>query len=196
MVSNPLLDLWPDITFCPKVVFWKLLLASVGRPLWREVGSVICHCQSVVIYQYLRQAFPSDTTDPSTFVHILDQNIIHCIWRRPQCNQHSKVIIIKWIFDTDSRNTLSIKKKKAIPVTCRGSLQSCEMLRIPHYLESRFTDAVRLSAVIAGRALHPEISSGTRYRLSKPQGHGASGRVRYIEKKSMTSPGLEPATRR
>jgi hypothetical protein len=25
-------------------------LVSVGRPLWREVGSVICHCQSVVIY--------------------------------------------------------------------------------------------------------------------------------------------------
>jgi hypothetical protein len=24
-VSSPLWDLWPDITFCPKVVFWKLL---------------------------------------------------------------------------------------------------------------------------------------------------------------------------
>jgi hypothetical protein len=27
-------------------------LVSVGRPLWREVGSVICHSQFVVIYQY------------------------------------------------------------------------------------------------------------------------------------------------
>jgi hypothetical protein len=32
-------------------------LVSVGRPLWREVGSVICSSQSVVIYQYLHQAF-------------------------------------------------------------------------------------------------------------------------------------------
>jgi hypothetical protein len=41
---------------------WRLLsksfcLVSVGRPLWRQVGSVICHSQSVVIYQYLHQAF-------------------------------------------------------------------------------------------------------------------------------------------
>jgi hypothetical protein len=32
-------------------------LVSVGRPLWREVGSVICHSQSVVIYQYSHQTF-------------------------------------------------------------------------------------------------------------------------------------------
>jgi hypothetical protein len=32
-------------------------LVSVWRPLWREVGSVICHCQSAVIYQYLHQTF-------------------------------------------------------------------------------------------------------------------------------------------
>jgi hypothetical protein len=41
---------------------WRLLsesccLGSVGRPLWREVGSVICHSQCVVIYKYLHQAF-------------------------------------------------------------------------------------------------------------------------------------------
>jgi hypothetical protein len=40
---------------------WRLLsesccLVSVGRPLWREAGFVICP-QSVVIYQYLHQAF-------------------------------------------------------------------------------------------------------------------------------------------
>jgi hypothetical protein len=32
-------------------------LVSVGRPLWQEVGSVICHSQSVVIYQCLHQEF-------------------------------------------------------------------------------------------------------------------------------------------
>jgi hypothetical protein len=32
-------------------------LVSVGRPLWREVASVTCPSQSVIIYQYLHQAF-------------------------------------------------------------------------------------------------------------------------------------------
>jgi hypothetical protein len=41
---------------------WGLLsesccLVSVGRPVWQEVGSVICHSQSAVIYQYLHQGF-------------------------------------------------------------------------------------------------------------------------------------------
>jgi hypothetical protein len=32
-------------------------LVSVGRPFWREDGSVFFHCKSVVIYQYLHQTF-------------------------------------------------------------------------------------------------------------------------------------------
>jgi hypothetical protein len=32
------------------------------------------------------------------------------------------------------------KKSKAIPVTGRGGLWGCEMLRIPHYLDNRLTD--------------------------------------------------------
>jgi hypothetical protein len=35
----------------------RFYLVSVGCPLWREVGSVICHSQSVVTYQYLHQRF-------------------------------------------------------------------------------------------------------------------------------------------
>jgi hypothetical protein len=31
-VSSPLWDLWPDITFCPKVVFWNLLFCLCGAP--------------------------------------------------------------------------------------------------------------------------------------------------------------------
>jgi hypothetical protein len=38
-VSSPFWGLWPNIIFCPKVV-------SVGRPLWREVGSVVYLSQS------------------------------------------------------------------------------------------------------------------------------------------------------
>jgi hypothetical protein len=44
--------------------------------------------------------------------------------------------------------------------------------------------AVRLSALRAGRALHPRNLPGTHfcYRLSRPQGHSATGRIRSIEK--------------
>jgi hypothetical protein len=40
-----------------------------------------------------------------------------------------------------------------------------------------------LSALLAGRALLPEIYSGTHFcqRLGKPRGHGATGRIRCIE---------------
>jgi hypothetical protein len=31
-VSSPPWDLWPDITFCPKFVFWKLLSCLCGVP--------------------------------------------------------------------------------------------------------------------------------------------------------------------
>jgi hypothetical protein len=44
--------------------------------------------------------------------------------------------------------------------------------------------AVRMSTLLASRALPPEIYSSTNfcYKLSKPQGHNAAGRMRFIEK--------------
>jgi hypothetical protein len=44
--------------------------------------------------------------------------------------------------------------------------------------------AVRLSALRAGRPLTPRKIPGTHfcYRLSRPQGHSAAGRIRSIEK--------------
>jgi hypothetical protein len=43
---------------------------------------------------------------------------------------------------------------------------------------------VRLSALRAGHALPPRNLPGTHFcwRLSRPQGHSAAGRIRYIEK--------------
>jgi hypothetical protein len=38
------------------------------------------------------------------------------------------------------RTAPCLYKKKAIPVTGRGGLQACEMLRIPHCLDNRLTD--------------------------------------------------------
>jgi hypothetical protein len=49
-------------------------------------------------------------------------------------------------------------KNKTIPVTGHGVLWGCEMLRIPHCLNSLLTvGAVRLTAIHAGRALPSEI---------------------------------------
>jgi hypothetical protein len=42
-------------------------------------------------------------------------------------------------FSADMCDTI-INKSKGIPVTGRGGLQVCKMLRIPHYLENRLTD--------------------------------------------------------
>jgi hypothetical protein len=47
------------------------------------------------------------------------------------------------------------KKSKISLVTGRGGLCSCETSRIPHYLDNRLADGVRLSALRAGRALFP-----------------------------------------
>jgi hypothetical protein len=46
-----------QILLSPQSLFCEsCCLVSVGRPLWREVRSVICHSQSVVIYQHLHRA--------------------------------------------------------------------------------------------------------------------------------------------
>jgi hypothetical protein len=55
-VSSPLWDLWPEITFCPKVVFSKLLSFLCGAPSLTR--GRVCHLSiSVVIYQYLHPKF-------------------------------------------------------------------------------------------------------------------------------------------
>jgi hypothetical protein len=56
-VSSPLWDLWPDITFCPKVVFWKLLSCLCGAPSMTKRSGLSFVFLSLVIYQYLHQAF-------------------------------------------------------------------------------------------------------------------------------------------
>jgi hypothetical protein len=46
------------------------------------------------------------------------------------------------------------KKSKAILVTGRGGLQSCEMLRIPHYLDDQLTDGGKVVRPYAPAALY------------------------------------------
>jgi hypothetical protein len=43
---------------------------------------------------------------------------------------------------------LIIKKVKAIPVTGRGGLEDCEMLRIPHYLDILLTDGGKVVSLM------------------------------------------------
>jgi hypothetical protein len=54
-VSSPLVT---RCYFLSEGCFLKVaVLSLIGRPLWWEVGSVICFSQSVVIYKYLHHAF-------------------------------------------------------------------------------------------------------------------------------------------
>jgi hypothetical protein len=56
--------------------------------------------------------------------------------------------------------------------------------------------AVTLSALRTGRALFSRKIRGIyfRYRLSKPPGHIAAGKIREMGKNLIISPELEPAT--
>jgi hypothetical protein len=63
---------------------------------------------------------------------------------------------------------------KAIPVTVRGGLERCEMLRIPHCLDSRFTDGGKVVRITdrlrcTQQKLHLSLALIS-VRLSKPQG--------------------------
>jgi hypothetical protein len=39
-------------------------------------------------------------------------------------------------------------KSKAIPVTGRGGLEGCKMLRIPHCLDNRLTDGIKVTVAL------------------------------------------------
>jgi hypothetical protein len=74
---------------------------------------------------------------------------------------------------------INIKVKgKATPSTGRGDSQDCETSRIPHFLDNRFTDDDEVSL-----KRRPPFSSMKIpcthfcYRLCRPQGQSAVGRV-------------------
>jgi hypothetical protein len=70
---------------------WRLLsesgcLVSVGRPLWREVGAVTCHSQSVVIYPERRvvvsvyRTCSENIDNILVWTHDVQLSIYHRIW--------------------------------------------------------------------------------------------------------------------
>jgi hypothetical protein len=62
----------------------------------------------------------------------------------------------------------------------------CEMSRLPHFLDNRLTHGGEAVSRMHRPPLTPRRipSINFYYRLSRPQGHSAAGRVRSIEKSS------------
>jgi hypothetical protein len=81
---------------------------------------------------------------------------------------------------TFSRNTGGYKNSKAIHVTGHGGPYSCEMLRLKCFLGSHFTDGGEVVSLITSHHFIPRKILGTHfcYRLCRPQGHSAAGRIR------------------
>jgi hypothetical protein len=75
-------------------------------------------------------------------------------------------------------------KGKAIPVTGRGGPYGCESSRLPHFLDNRHTDGGEFVILTLQPPFTPRKIPGTHlcYRLSRPHGHSAAGRIRSIEK--------------
>jgi hypothetical protein len=75
-------------------------------------------------------------------------------------------------------------KGKAIPVTGRGGSCSCETSRLPHFLNDRLTDNGDVVSLTRRPSLTPRQIPGTNFcwRLSRPKGFSAAGRIRSTEK--------------
>jgi hypothetical protein len=78
-----------------------------------------------------------------------------------------------------------VKKSKSIPVTGRGGPWICETSRLPHFPDNRLTDGGEVVSLKSRPPFTPRKIPGTHfcYRLSRPQGHRADGRIKSIEKK-------------
>jgi hypothetical protein len=73
---------------------------------------------------------------------------------------------------------------ESISVTGGGGPYDCETPRLPHFLDNRLTDGGEVVSLIRRSPFTPRKIPGTRFcwRLSRPQGHSAAGRIRSIEK--------------
>jgi hypothetical protein len=60
---EPTLGLLTRVYFFKRGLVWKFLSCLWGRPLWREVGSVICLSRSIVSCQYVQRWFTFNMFD-------------------------------------------------------------------------------------------------------------------------------------
>jgi hypothetical protein len=78
----------------------------------------------------------------------------------------------------------NVKRGKAIPVTGREGPYGCETSRLPHFLDNRRKDGGDFVSLRRQQPLTPPPPPrkipGTHFcwRLSRPQGHNAAGRIR------------------
>jgi hypothetical protein len=79
-------------------------------------------------------------------------------------------------------------KGKAIPLQAWTGLEGSRRLRLPEFQDDRHVKVVRLSALRTGRLYPPGNIAGTHfcYRLSRPQGHSAAGRIMSMKISSDT----------
>jgi hypothetical protein len=77
-----------------------------------------------------------------------------------------------------------IKKGKAIPVTGHEGAWGCETSRLSHFLDNRLIDGGEVVSPTRPPSFTHRKIPGTHfcYRLSRPQGHSAAGRIRSIDK--------------
>jgi hypothetical protein len=58
---------------------------------------------------------------------------------------------------------MTIKKSKAIPVTGREDPYSCETSRLPHLLDTRVTDGVKVASLTRRQPFTPREISGNHF---------------------------------
>jgi len=92
-----------------------------------------------------------------------------------------QVLIITIIISTDidkAGNVLTLKIK-AIPVQVWTGPEDSRRLRLPEVVGKQHMKVVSMSALRTGRLYTPGNLPGTHfcYRLSRPQGHSAAGRI-------------------
>ena len=88
----------------------------------------------------------------------------------------------------------TLKKGKSVPLKAQKGPEGSRKLRFPDFVTSQ--DGGRLSALRTGRLYPPGNTPGTHfcYKLSRPQGHSAIGRILCQWKITLTPAGIEPAT--
>jgi hypothetical protein len=75
------------------------------------------------------------------------------------------------------------KESKAVHVTDPGGPYGCEMSRLPHFLQNRLKDGVKIVSLTSRPPFTRRKISGTHffYKLSRPQGYNACVRIRSVE---------------
>ena len=86
-------------------------------------------------------------------------------------------------------------KGKSVPLQAWNGAESSRKLRFPDYM-TRTQDGGKVVSLTHRPPLPPKKAPGTHvcWRLSRPQGHSAIGRILRQSKIPMTRAGIEPAT--